>query len=199
MVGEHAAGTTGMRLREPRIKPLADDELNAMEREALAPFAGRPILNIFRTLVRAPEAFKRFNEWGGYILSKRSSLPPRGREILILRAGWLCRSGYEFAQHKRIGLKAGLSADEVERIKKGADAGWLPAEAVLIRAADDLVRDYFISEEVWNDLTSLYNERACMDVVFTVGQYTQVSMMLNSFGVQLEPNESLDPDLDFRA
>ena len=34
-----------------------------------------------------------------------------------------------------------------------------------------------------------------MDVVFTTGQYTQVSMMLNSFGVQLDPGLTLDPDL----
>jgi hypothetical protein len=34
-----------------------------------------------------------------------------------------------------------------------------------------------------------------MDVVFTVGQYTQVSMILNSFGVQLDPGQVLDPDL----
>jgi hypothetical protein len=32
-------------------------------------------------------------------------------------------------------------------------------------------------------------------VVFTVGQYTQVSMILNSFGVQLDPDQVLDPDL----
>jgi hypothetical protein len=34
-----------------------------------------------------------------------------------------------------------------------------------------------------------------MDVVFTAGQYTQVSMMLNSFGVQLDEGQVLDPDL----
>ena len=34
-----------------------------------------------------------------------------------------------------------------------------------------------------------------MDVVFTAGQYTQVSMMLNSFGVQLDEGLELDPDL----
>jgi 4-carboxymuconolactone decarboxylase len=37
-----------------------------------------------------------------------------------------------------------------------------------------------------------------MDLVFTVGQYTQVSMILNSFGVQLDPGQTLDPDLDGR-
>ena len=34
-----------------------------------------------------------------------------------------------------------------------------------------------------------------MDVVFTVGQYTQVSMFLNTFGVQLDEGQTLDPDL----
>ena len=34
-----------------------------------------------------------------------------------------------------------------------------------------------------------------MDLVFTVGQYTQVSMLLNTFGVQLDEGQVLDPDL----
>ena len=34
-----------------------------------------------------------------------------------------------------------------------------------------------------------------MDVVFTAGQYTQVSMFLNTFGVQLDEGQALDPDL----
>jgi hypothetical protein len=31
--------------------------------------------------------------------------------------------------------------------------------------------------------------------VFTAGQYTQVSMMLNTFGVQLDKGQTLDPAL----
>jgi len=34
-----------------------------------------------------------------------------------------------------------------------------------------------------------------MDMVLTAGQYTQVSMLLNSFGVQLDEGQVLDPDL----
>ena len=40
-----------------------------------------------------------------------------------------------------------------------------------------------------------FGERQRMDMVFTVGQYTQVSMLLNSFGVQLDQGQVLDPDL----
>ena len=34
-----------------------------------------------------------------------------------------------------------------------------------------------------------------MDLVFTVGQYTQVSMILNTFGIQVEDGQIVDPDL----
>ncbi len=93
-----------MRLSAPRIAPLQDGDLDAESREALAPFAGRPVLNIFRTLARAPNALTAFLGWGNYVLSRRNGLPAREREIVILRIGWLCRSGYEFAQHRRIAL-----------------------------------------------------------------------------------------------
>ncbi|HLY78079.1 MAG TPA: carboxymuconolactone decarboxylase family protein [Caulobacteraceae bacterium] len=186
-----------MRLAAPRIAPLRDDELTDDQRAALAPMSAGRLgpLNIFRTLARAPKALTRFNEWGGYVLSRRNSLPAREREIVILRVGFLCKSGYEFTQHTRIGLNEGLTESEIANIKQGADAGWSPADAALIRAADDLVGDHFVSDATWAQLKAHFDEKQCMDVVFTAGQYTQVSMFLNSFGVQLDAGQTLDPDL----
>ena len=185
-----------MRLSTPRVAPLTDEEITEEQRAALAPMAANgPPLNIFRTLARAPKALARFNEWGSYVLSRRNSLPAREREIVILRVGFLCKSGYEFTQHTRIGLQSGLSEAEIANLKKGADAGWSPVDAALIRAADDLVGNFFVSDATWAALRQHFDEKQCMDVVFTAGQYTQVSMFLNSFGVQLDPGQTLDPDL----
>ena len=183
-----------MRLSKARIAPLSDAEMGEEHKEALKDF-GPNILNIFRTLVRAPKALTRFNAWGGYVLSRRNDLPAREREIVILRVGFLCKSGYEFTQHTRIGLQEGLTADEISRIKQGASAGWSAADAALIKAADELHADQFITDDTWRELARHFSEKQCMDVVFTTGQYTQVSMILNSFGVQLDPGQTLDPDL----
>lgn len=183
-----------MRLSKARISPLSDAEMGADHKEALKDF-GPNILNIFRTLVRAPKALTRFNAWGGYVLSRRNDLPAREREIVILRTGYLCKSGYEFTQHTRIGLESGLTEAEIEAVKRGPDAGWSAADAALIRATDELHADQFISDSTWNTLKSHFTEKQCMDVVFTTGQYTQVSMMLNTFGVQLDPGQTLDPEL----
>lgn len=184
-----------MRLSKPRIAPMTDAEMGPEQKEALKDFGPGPILNIFRTLARAPKALSRFNAWGGYVLSRRNDLPAREREIVILRVGYLCRSGYEFTQHTRIGLDCGLTADEIERIKRGADAGWSPADAVLIKATDELHHDHFISDATWAELSRHFSEKQCMDVVFTTGQYTQVSMILNTFGVQVEGDQQVDPEL----
>lgn len=185
-----------MRLKSPRIPPLTDDALSPEQKEALSAQFGRgQVFNIFRTLAHAPKAYKSFMRWGGYILSDYNSLAPRERELVILRAGFNWKSGYEWAQHVRIGKQAGLTGEEIARIKEGPDAsGWSAIDAALLRATDELTSDAFITDGTWAELSSL-SEKQRMDLVMTVGQYTQVSMMLNSFGVQLDDDLALDPDL----
>lgn len=196
MLANRRRGLT-MHLSAPRIAPVEEADWTEAQRTELAPLAQRgPVLNIFRTLARDVNALKAFLSWGSYILSRRNALPPREREIVILRIGWLCRSGYEWTQHKRIGLDAGLTEPEVERIKAGFSAsGWSEADVALLQACDDLHARQFISTPVWEALSRSFSEKQRMDLVFTAGQYTQVSMILNSFGVQLDDGQTLDPDL----
>ena len=106
---------------------------------------------------------------------------------MILRIGWLCQAEYEWGQHLIFGKRAGLSDEEIARIKEGPDAtGWSPFDAVLLRAADELHADACISDATWAALSDRYSTEQLMDVVFAVGQYTLVSMALNTFGVQLD-------------
>ena len=158
-------------------------------------FKAIPVLNIFRTLAHAPKAFKRFMAWGGYILSDANSLSPRDRELVILRTGYNWKSGYEWAQHVRIGLDCGLTELEIEQIKAGpTDPAWSDQDRALLQATDELTADAFITNVTWTALGG-FSEKQRMDLVMTVAQYTQVSMMLNSFGVQLDEDLTLDNDL----
>lgn len=186
-----------MRLSSPRIPPLADSEMDADQKEITAPMAAQGrVLNIFRTLVRAPKAARAFLAWGNYVLSRRNDLPPRQRELVILRVGYLCKSGYEWTQHVEIGLRDGLTLPEIARIKLGAQAPeWPEDDRLLLLATDELHHDKFISEPTWTALAGRFTEKQRMDLVFTVGQYTQVSMILNTFGVPLDEGQTLDPDL----
>ena len=123
-----------MRLSRPRLTPLAPAEWNDEERELMTRGNPSRVLNVFATLVRHQDLYRRWMPFANHVLFK-SSLPPREREMAILRIGWLCRSGYEFHQHTRIGREAGLSDAEIERLKSGPERqGWSESESALLRA-----------------------------------------------------------------
>jgi alkylhydroperoxidase family enzyme len=187
-----------MRLKAPRVPPLPEADWTPEQRGILSAITmgGAQVYNIFRTQIRLPEATRAFLAWGSYILSRQNDLPPREREIVILRIGFLCRSGYEWAQHERIGLLVGLTADEIARIKQGAEApGWSPADRALLQATDELHADRFITTPTWAALSAHFSESQRINLIYTAGQYTQVSMLLNTLGVQLDDDLALDPDL----
>ncbi len=177
-----------MRRNTPRIPPLDQSAWSDEIAAQLAPLAssdGRAD-NVFTTMANHPKLMKRWMVFAGHILGK-STLPERERELVILRVGWNCQAGYEFAQHTVIGLRSGLTDDEIERLKIGADApGWSDLDATLLRAVDELWSSCDIGDETWSALSEHLGTEQLMDLVFTVGQYQLVSMALNSFGVQLD-------------
>ena len=177
-----------MPLDHPRISPLPQSEQDLKAREVLETLPSDiRSYNIFATLARHPKLFKRWLVFGNHIMGT-SSLPPRDREIIILRMGWLCRAEYEWGHHVAIGKKeAGLCADDIQRIAAGPEASGLdPLDAVLVRAVDELHSDCRIGDSTWKALSARYNTQQMLDLLFTAGQYSLVCMALNSMGVQLE-------------
>jgi len=172
-----------MRLEKPRLQPLDREQ---MDPELAARFGDGPVLKIFRTLAHHPKLMKRWLVFGNHVLAK-STLSARDREIIILRVGYLCQAGYEWAQHVAIAKDSGLSDDEIARIAEGPDAaGWSDAERALLRATDELHADQFVADATWASLAAHYGTEPLLDLVFTVGQYHLISMALNTLGVQLE-------------
>lgn len=176
-----------IRLPQPRIAPVQKEAWTAAQKQLLEPYEqqGR-LLNVLTTMANHPDLARDWLAFASHIL-RRNTLPPRDREILILRIGWLCNAEYEWAQHVRIGKVAGLTDDDLRRIAEGPDAAGLSdRDRLLLSAVDELHEQAMIREATWNTLAETYDDRQLMDLVFTVGQYNLVSMALNSFGVQLE-------------
>lgn len=165
---------------------MQKNELTTEQRQLLDPLGQSGRLNVFRTLIRYPKLFQRFLVFGRYILEE-SALPLRDRELLILRTAWLCRTEYEWSHHAISGKQAGLTNKEISRIMEGPNVkGWRSFDAMLLRAADELHEDTFISDSTWDALARRYTEQQLVDLVFTVGVYNLVSMFLKSLGVQLD-------------
>ncbi len=178
-----------LRLNRPRVDPLPESDWDEELRRLFLPAGGTigPVGNIFRTLARHPKLLKRWRVFANHVLFK-STLPPRERELLILRVGWLCQAAYEWHHHVRIGKQSGLTDEEIDRIRRGPDAeGWDAFDRALLRAADELHGDAMITDDTWKLLSERYDDAQMLDVIFTVGNYNLVSMALNSLGVQIDP------------
>lgn len=171
----------------PRIAPLPEHDRDDEAKDLLAqldPSIG--LANVFTTLVRHPGLFRKWLPFHGRLLNGR--LVVRDRELLILRTGWNCRAEYAWGQHVRIGKAAGLRLVEIERVTAGPDApGWSAADALLLRAADELHDASRLSDETWGALASVYDERQMIEVCMVVGHYHLVAFTLNSLGVELDP------------
>ena len=176
-----------MRLDNPRIPPLEQTQWNDEAQKIMAPMVadGRDY-NVFKTLTNHPDLMRRWLVFANHILGK-STLAIRERELIILRIGFLCQSGYEWGQHVVIARNAGMTDEEIRSAKTGPDTAGLSAlDRLLLRATDELHADAHIADATWTELSEHLTTQQLMDVVFTVGQYNLVSMALNSFGVQLD-------------
>ena len=180
----------------PRIPPLPPDRWDPEIRpllEANEARMGRP-LNIFATFANHPKLLKRWSVLANHALFK-TTLPARERELLILRTGLRCGSDYEWGQHVRIAREAGLTDAEIDRVGAGPAAeAWSRADRALLQAADELHDDQLVADATWDELSLDWDTEQLMDIVFTVGIYTQIAMALRSFGVQREDGVPGLPD-----
>jgi alkylhydroperoxidase family enzyme len=156
---------------EPRIAPLESSE---------SP------LNVVKTMANHPKLAEAWMGFASYILGD-NTLPVRDRELLILRTAFLRGAEYEWGHHARLASQAGVSEEEILRVMKGGEAaGWSSFDRALLRAADELQRNAYISDRTWAYLDARYDDKQLMDVVFTVGQYNLVSMALKTFRVPMD-------------
>jgi 4-carboxymuconolactone decarboxylase len=120
-------------------------------------------------------------------LMPRGRLPARLRELIILRTAWNCRSRYEWGQHVDIGLRVGLTDDEIARVPRGPAAFPGTAEGVALQACDEMCRQQFIAEDTWRLLGAHHREKALIELMLLIGHYVMIAGFLNSSGLVLEP------------
>jgi len=139
---------------------------------------------VFLTLGRHRRLF-----WGWLLfagsLMPGGRLPRRETELVILRVATLSGNDYELTQHRRLGRRAGLSADEVDRVGDGPDATeWGARDRLLLRVTDELHRAQDLSDATWSDLRAQLDERECIELVMLVGHYTMLATTLTTLRVQ---------------
>ena len=171
----------------PRIPPASPERLIDEQKALLGDWGA---LNFSGVIIEHPGLYRALIPLIAKLISG-SDLPPRDREILVLRTLALCDETYEAAHHELIAEGAGLSAAEIAAARAGGEA-LAPADRLLAAAAEELVRDRVVSEATWKALAQRYAKVELMELVALVGGYTLMAMLTRSFGIELEDAQTFE-------
>jgi AhpD family alkylhydroperoxidase len=142
--------------------------------------------HIFTTLGRHRGLFRRWL-WFAGALMPGGKLPREETELVILRVAHNTGSEYEWSQHERIGKRAGLSEEEISRVRAGAEApGWSERRALLLRATDEMHERRQIGTELWAELSRHLDEVLLIELCMLIGHYEMLAMTLNTLEVEPE-------------
>jgi len=171
----------------PRIAPGSRRQLGLVNagiaRLAGIATRGEPP-HIFTTLGRHRGLFRRWL-WFAAGLMPGGKLPREETELVILRVAHNTGSDYEWGHHERIGRRAGLTLEEIARVREGPAApGWSPRQALLLRAVDELHGDRVIGDELWAQLSAQLDEVRLIELCMLVGHYEMLAMTLGSLRVE---------------
>ncbi|HTZ13853.1 MAG TPA: carboxymuconolactone decarboxylase family protein [Mycobacterium sp.] len=142
--------------------------------------------NLLSTLVHHPKLTRAFLRFNGYLLYG-STLPPRIRELAILRVAHRRRCDYEWTHHVTLGKREGLSDADIDAAKSGDAID--DFDRAVLTAVDELDERTNLSDQTWAALGERLDEQQRMDLIFTIGGYTALAMGLNTFGVEVEDSQ----------
>jgi 4-carboxymuconolactone decarboxylase len=173
-----------------RIPPLSVEEFTEEQKALVGEWHH---LNFSRVLVQHPRMYRAFLPFIDQVI-RGSKLPPRDREILILRTLALGNDVYETHHHVTIARKAGMTDAEIEAARTGG-AGLAPFDQCLVSAAEEIVRQQFVTDPTWGRLAERYSREQLMDAVFVVGCYTIMATITRSFGMEVEQDAETEQRL----
>lgn len=145
----------------------------------------RALPEIVRTMLHHPALFAVQADIGIQLLG-RGALPPRDRELAVLRIAWLCQAPYEWGEHVLIAKKVGLTGDAIERITHGSAApGWTARERAILAATEELHAGAMIADATWAVLAAHLTEAQLIELPVLIGQYQTVAYYQNALRLRL--------------
>jgi 4-carboxymuconolactone decarboxylase len=180
--GAAQADPTDLALVGNRFPPLKWEQMNEQQKTMMRHVLDGPRTapnGPFNVMLRAPVMGDFAQELGAQVRFN-SSLPAQLREMAILMAARHWTAHHEWNAHKAAALTAGLRPDIVAAIAAGErPRSMQPNEAALHRFCSELLETKRVGDDTFAAMKAAFGEQGMTEVVFTLGYYSMVSMLLN--------------------
>ncbi|MCB1339785.1 MAG: carboxymuconolactone decarboxylase family protein [Pseudooceanicola sp.] len=162
--------------------PLSDADWPEAARALRDGFAGG--LNVYRVMAHHPALLNAWAPLRAHVVVD-NVLGKQFSEVVILRTGVNLASSYEWNQHIVRARACGMSDARIASIR-GATADMAADDATLATAVDDLFTTKRLTPPTRNALAALVGSQGVFDVIATVGFYSTLGYILNSFDTPLD-------------
>lgn len=179
------------------LRPL-HDEMAAYIGEHLKGFvshrADGALVGPFAPMLRFPD-FGRAAWTYIKALIDNARLPKAAHEAAILATGAAFNSRYELYAHERVGEAAGLSPEKVSAIAAGQrPADLTDEEAAAYDVAVVLAGGRQLPASTYSRAVRAFGEERTAELIYLVGGYALVSMLLNAYDMSVPGREEGLPD-----
>ena len=170
----------------PRIEPGDRHDVGLLAwvvSDVAGRVAGTGPPHLFLTLGRHRRLFRGWLRFAGRLMPG-GLLPRRETELVILRVAHRRGCTYEWDHHVRLGRRAGVGGDDLDRIRAGATAeGWSAREGAILTAVDELDRDDDLADDTWEALRAHLGPRESIELLLLVGHYRMLATTITTLRV----------------
>lgn len=179
-----------MTLRVPMVSQDHASELGA----AMGLPARRTRSGAFRVVANNPGvarvAFSQLMQ-----LLENNTFDIRLREMMIMRIGWVTGSTYEWTQHWRIAVDAGIAPEDVLAVRDWRNSDRLtPADKAILAATDECLAGGSISDAAWSDVIKYVTDPGQqVEFVIAMGNWMSFSLLFRNLRIPLPDDMAIWP------
>jgi alkylhydroperoxidase family enzyme len=162
----------------PRVAPVAPGSRPELaELEARIRGVRGRLSPLYQVLLNSPKLAAGW-EHLFTVIRQQTSVPPRLRELVILRIAVLNGADYEFEAHLPHALQAGMTQGAVDALRKGDTGNLSENDTLVLRYTDAMTRELQVPDALFDELRRHFDDKALVELTATIAGYNMVSRFL---------------------
>lgn len=176
-----------------RFKPLTYEQMDPEQKKMTdIALSQRGTGGSFNINVRDPDGGQLFFNMGDRVRF-HMSVPDKLKELAICLTARYWGAQYEWNAHRRAGIQAGLTEDQVKAIAEGRrPMGMSADEEAVYNFITELFKTHQVSDDTFASLKGVVGERGVVDLIVTSGYYQAVSMLMNADRMPVGANQQAE-------
>jgi 4-carboxymuconolactone decarboxylase len=149
----------------------------------------------FLVWLRSPELAEKVEALGAYCRFE-SALDPRLRELSLLIAARHFDAQYSWNAHIGKAVGAGVSRESLQALAENKEPGFTRRdEDIVYQFSTQILGEHFVSDETFAAALAEFGEEGVVDLIGSLGNFSMLAMLLNTFQVDLQPVDPPFPDV----